>query len=109
MPLERDYQAGLIKRIKRRFVGCVVQKLDTGYQQGIPDLLILWRDQWAVLEVKKARPTSSSDYEPNQEYFIEQLDGMSFSACIYPENEEDVLNDLQYTLESRRNSCVPKR
>jgi hypothetical protein len=81
--------------------GCMIQKLDSGYQQGIPDLLILWEWWWATLEVKR-KPPKPSDYEPNQEYFIEKMDSMSFSACIYPENAEEVLDDLQQAFRLRR-------
>lgn len=109
MVLERNFQASLIKELDRRFPGCVVQKLDTGYQQGIPDLLILWGKSWAILEVKRKRPTRDSDWEPNQQWFIEQFDKMSFSACIYPENAEDVLDDLQQAFSPRRAARVSQR
>lgn len=97
--LERDYQAGLIKRIERMLPGAYVRKHDM--QQGWPDLLILWRDRWALLEVKK-RPPKASDFETNQEWWIDEFDSMSFSACIYPENEQEVLHALQQTFRSRR-------
>lgn len=35
------------------FPGCIVMKTDPNYIQGIPDLLILWNDKWATLEVKE--------------------------------------------------------
>lgn len=95
MPLERDFQADLVKEIKRLFPGCYVLKNDTSYRQGIPDLTVLFGNRWAVLEVKRETPTSENDFEPNQEWYIEQLDRMSFAACIYPENEKEVLYDLQ--------------
>jgi hypothetical protein len=90
--LENAYQAELIKRIKRLLPGCVVLKNDTGYMQGIPDLTILWKKHWACLEVKKSR---RSPEQPNQDWYVNTLDSMSFAAFIYPENEEDVLHDLQ--------------
>lgn len=93
--LESRYQSLLIKTLKRRFPGCVVLKNDTDYQQGIPDLLVLWKNYWAMLEVKPASPTGPEDFEPNQEWFIALFDDMSFGACIYPENEEEVLHDLE--------------
>lgn len=97
--LEREYQPGLIDRIENLLPGAIVRKIDV--QQGWPDLLVLWRDCWALLEVKKKRPTAR-DFEPNQEWWIEEFDRMSFSACIYPENEQDVLYALQQTFRSRR-------
>lgn len=109
MRLERDYQARLIKKIERLLPGCLVLKNDSGYLQGIPDLTILFEDQWAVLEVKPKTPTSSRDFEPNQEWYIDQLNQMSFSACIYPANEEDVLDALQRQFKARRKTRVSKR
>ena len=102
MPLERDFQPKLIKEIRNLFPGCVIQKLDTSYQQGIPDLLILWGVHWAVLEVKRKQPTKASDFEPNQEWWIDELNRMSFSTCIYPENKDEVLFELQQAFSSRR-------
>ena len=61
--LERDFQAGLIKEIKNMFVGCIVLKTDPTYIQGLPDLLILFKDKWASLEVKRSRNASK---RPNQ-------------------------------------------
>jgi hypothetical protein len=97
--LERDYQAGLIKRIKRLLPGCVVLKNDSAYLQGVPDLTILYRDMWAMLEVK-ASPSAA--HQPNQEYYVELLGEMSFAAFIHPQNEEEVLRDLQQALQPRR-------
>ena len=96
---ENDYQSALIKRIKERFPGCFVLKNDTDYLQGVPDLLVLFRTRWAMLEVKAS---ARSPFRPNQEYYLEQLDRLSFAAVIYPENEEEVLNDLQQAFQSRR-------
>lgn len=95
---EREYQPGLIKRIENLFkvkfqVEVYVRKIDI--QQGWPDLLILAPGFWALLEVKKEEPTSADDFEPNQEWWIEEFDSMSFSACIYPENEQEVLHALK--------------
>lgn len=99
---ERDYQAGLIKKLRSLYPGSIVMKNDSGYIQGIPDLTILHNDRWAVLEVKAKQPTSPHAFEPNQEWFLETMNRMSFAACIYPENEKDVLRGLQQALSSRR-------
>ena len=97
--LERDFQAKLIKEIKQIFKGCIVMKNDSSYIQGIPDLLILYRDKWAALEVKKS---STAHHQPNQEYYVELMDEMSYASFVYPENKEEVLYELQQTLFSRR-------
>lgn len=97
--LERDFQRDLIKELKKIFVGCIVLKNDSSYIQGIPDLIILFEDKWASLEVKKS---ATASHRPNQEYYVEIMDSMSFSRFIYPENKEEVLYELQETFFVRR-------
>lgn len=90
--LERDFQSRLIKELRERFDGCIVTKLDSSYIQGIPDLLILYRDKWAVLECKRS---PNANHQPNQDYYVDILGKMSFAKFIYPENKEEVLNELE--------------
>ena len=66
-------------------------KNDSSYIQGIPDLIILFEDKWAALEVKKSAKAS---HRPNQEYYVDLMDRMSFAAFIYPENKEEILYEL---------------
>lgn len=94
--LERDYQAKLIKRLRKEFPGAMVLKNDPGYLQGIPDLTILYRDRWALLEVKASKKSSQ---QPNQQYYVDALGEMSYAAFIYPENEEDILSELQHAFQ----------
>ena len=93
--LERDFQAKLIKELKVMFKGCIIVKNDPNYIQGIPDLLILYNDRWAALEVKKS---ATAHHQPNQEYYVDLMDKMSFAAFIYPENKEEILYELQQAL-----------
>ena len=93
--LERDFQADLIKELKGMFEGCFIVKLDPNYIQGIPDLLILFRDKWATLECKKS---AKAKRRPNQEYYVGLTNAMSFSRFIFPENKEEVLHELQKAL-----------
>lgn len=95
--LENKFQANLIKKLKNMFPGCIIMKNDSSYIQGIPDLLILHRDKWASLEVKK---TANAKRQPNQEHYVGIMDKMSFSRFVYPENEEEVLNELRETFKS---------
>ena len=97
--LERDFQSRLIKELKDIFKGCIIMKNDSSYIQGIPDLLILYKDKWAALEVKKS---ATASHRPNQEYYVELMDEMSYASFIFPENKEEVLYELQQTLFSRR-------
>ncbi len=96
---ENAYQAKLIKKLQRLFPGCVVQKNDPNYRQGFPDLTIFFRDRWAALEVKAH---ADAPTQPNQPYYVEQLNAMSYAAFIYPENESEVLSELQRALTSDR-------
>lgn len=96
---ESEFQARLIKTIKKTFPGAIVLKNDPNYIQGFPDLTILWRDRWAVLEVKRAE---FEKHQPNQDYYIDQLDEMSYAAFIYPENEEQILDEIQRAFNSGR-------
>ena len=88
---EKDYQAKLIQKIKLRYRNCVVMKNDASYIQGIPDLSILYKSLWAMLEVKK---TNDSNTQPNQDYYVNKLHGMSFAAYIHPGNEKEVFSLL---------------
>lgn len=88
------FKARLIKNIKSSFPECVIFLTDAGYVQGAPDIIVLCRDKWAALEVKA---TEKSSKRPNQLWWVNQLNDMSYSSFVYPENEEVVLNDLQIT------------
>lgn len=97
--LEREFQSKLILELKAMFPGCIIQKNDPNYQQGIPDLIILWEDRWAVLECKKSANEAA---RPNQPYFVQKMNEMSFASFIYPENKEEVLDALQAAFRTRR-------
>lgn len=94
--LERNYQSKLIKKIEKRFPDCIVMKQDANYKQGIPDLLILHGERWAALEVKQDGKASR---RPNQEFYVDKMNSMSYASFIYPENEEDVLNAMEQALQ----------
>lgn len=97
--LEKIFQSELIKELRELFPGCIILKNDPTYIQGIPDLLILFEDKWAALEVKKSITAS---HRPNQEFYVNKMGRMSYANFIYPENKEVVLNELQEAFFSRR-------
>lgn len=103
--LESTYQSRLIKKLEKLFPGCIIQKNDSGYRQGIPDLLILFNDRWALLEVKAS---ADAPQQPNQEYYIGRGNEMSFAAFIFPENENEVIRELQQSFESRRQTRLSR-
>jgi hypothetical protein len=92
MPKESVFQTKLIKEIQNRFRKVIILKNDTKYIQGIPDLTILYENRWAVLECKRNEYESK---QPNQDYYVNLLNDMGFSRFVYPENEEEVLYDLE--------------
>lgn len=91
--LESRFQSELKKELKRRYPGCYILKTDPTERQGMPDLLILYEDRWAALEVKRS---ANASHRPNQDYYIGELHKLSFAKFIYPENMEEVLCDLDW-------------
>lgn len=102
--LESGFQDKLRDELKERFPGCMVFKMDQ--RQGIPDLLILYKDKWASLECKQS---ANARRQPNQDYYVGKMDEMSFSRFIYPENKEEVLDDLQSAFSATRKTRVSRR
>ena len=97
--LESKFQAKLIKEIKERFPGCVVLKNDSSYLQGVPDLSIFYKERWAMLEVKQSAKAS---HRPNQSYYVDKMNEMSFSRFVFPENKDEVLDELEVLFYSER-------
>ena len=93
--LESGFQDRLIKELKELFPGCMTFKMDQ--IQGIPDLLVLYKDKWAMLECKRG---AGAKKQPNQEYYVDLLNKMSFSRFIHKDNKEEVLRDLQRSLQT---------
>ena len=93
--LERTFQSKVIKELKKMFEDSIVLKLDAGYIQGIPDILILKGNRWAALEIKR---DDKYKCQPNQKYYIERMNKMSFARIVTPENWKEVLNELQSAL-----------
>lgn len=104
--LESEYQSRLIKKIKDRFPGCWVEKSSTDFQQGMPDLTVYYNHTWGKLEVKVSL---DAPVQPNQQYYIDMFNRMSFAAIIAPENEEEVLVSLQRSFAAHRNPCPTER
>lgn len=99
MKKEGDFQADLIDSLKERFPGCIVVKNDARYLQGVPDLTVLYNDKWATLEDKREK---NAHHQPNQDYYVEKMNNMSFSRFVYPENVEEVLDELEQSFKNSR-------
>lgn len=98
--LESKFQKELIDEAKSRYPGCVALKNDSSYIQGFPDWTIFYKDRWAILEVKRERGARK---QPNQEYYVDKLNDMGgFSRFVYPENKDEVFEDLDKHFNSKR-------
>ena len=94
---ESEFQHKLKLELKERFPGAIVLKTDANYIQGFPDLLILWKEHWFALECKRKEDAHK---QPNQEFYVDLLNQMSFSAFIDPSNKGEVLDDLERAFKS---------
>lgn len=89
---ESNFQSNLKKEISRMLDNdCIITKLDPSSIQGIPDLLILYKNKWATLECKKS---NNATHQPNQDYYVDKMNNMSFSRFVYPENKNSVVKEL---------------
>ena len=92
-----------LKRLETILPGCIILRGDSRYLQGIPDIVVLYRANWAALEYKDHL---NAPYQPNQEYYLERMGNMSFAAMVCPENEEAVFYDLQRSFGFVRPTCL---
>jgi hypothetical protein len=108
---EARFQGELIGKLRKIFPNCIIIEPDPDLIQGIPDLLILWHSRWAALECKESEKTfrRPSRRQVNQAFYVELMNSMSFAAFIYPENEEQVLHDLQDALGLERPARLSRR
>ena len=89
--LENRFKTKLKNEIKEMFPGSIIIHADPNEIQGIPDLIILYKNKWAALEGKK---NARASHRPNQDYYVNLMDGMSFASFICPENKDEVLDEL---------------
>lgn len=97
--LENRFKTALVNDLENLFPGCIILHMDPNEIQGIPDLLILYKNKWAALEGKRF---AKAPHRPNQEYYVELMNRMSYASFIYPENKEEVLDELQHTFRTAR-------
>lgn len=95
MKKENQFQSELKKDIRKLFPGCYIFKNDPNEEQGLPDLLVLYHDKWAALECKRCK---NAPDQVNQPWHLDKMNKMSFARRIFPENKEEVLDELQRAL-----------
>ena len=98
--LESKFQRDLIDELEKIFPEALIYKNET--RQGFPDLTVLYKDHWALLECKREE---KSTHQPNQDYYVERADRMSFARFIYPETKQEVLDELQQAFRTGGQAC----
>jgi len=105
MILESKFKSDLIKEIEKQYPGAVILKNDAKMHPGIPDHIILYGPRWAMFEAKRSE---NSPHRPNQDYFVEFLNQMSYTTFVYPQNKEVFLNELQQTFRLGRRTRLSR-
>jgi len=100
MTLESDFQKDLTDELERLFPDCIIIKGNSAMRQGIPDWLILYKDKWAALEVKRSYADMKKNLRPNQEWYVDVMNDLSFAAFVYPENRKEIIRALQRSFRS---------
>ena len=94
--LESEFRKAFLEEVQNR-----IDPLNKGFLfflnasnafRSFPDIVILGSHKWAALEFKKSKRAS---HQPNQEYYINKLNEIGYASFVYPENAEEILNDLE--------------
>lgn len=104
--LESVFKKRLINRILSEFPGAIVLKADANYIQGITDNFVLYGDRWVAFEAKRSKV---APHQPNQDYYVDLLNGMSYASFVYPENEEKFIYEIQRSFWLTRPARIPIR
>ena len=97
--LESGFQDSLRSELTQRYPESMIFKMDQ--IQGIPDLLILYKNKYAFLENKKS---ANAKHQPNQDYYVNKLNNMSFARFVFPENRDRVLEELDLYFRDETNN-----
>ena len=101
--LESQFQKKLVSELKEQYPTAIIFKNES--KQGLPDITILHENGWALLECRRS---ADADHQPNQDYYVDKANKMSFASFIYPENKEEVMNALQQALRPGRKTRLPE-
>lgn len=89
--LESRFQSSVKHELETKYPGCIVRKNPPGQENGFPDLVMYYGPIWAMFECKREKDARK---RPNQKWWVERLDEMSFARLIFPENRERVMGEL---------------
>lgn len=97
MKHENKYQERLMSHLRNDIFNSYgndvkIFKSSSYAPQGWPDITIIHKSgRWAFLEAKKSQ---NEPHQPNQDWYVDLLDNWGFAAFIYPENENEVIDEL---------------
>lgn len=97
--LESEFKRKFKNMLEQSYPGCVLVDINPEQFRSFPDLLFLYDKFWATFEMKR---TVGSAVRPNQPYWVEKLDNMSFSRFVEPGTAKEVLDDLARAIQSGR-------
>lgn len=92
--LESDFSEVFTDALEEAFPDSMVIKGNSAYRQGVPDWLLLDGPNWAALELKR---DETAKKQPNQPYYVEKMNGMSYAAFVTPSNYREVIDEIQST------------
>lgn len=93
---ESDFESEFCRRLVRK--GCYVIKNNAGagVPKGTPDRTVLMPSGgWAMLEFKKSKDAPYTTLQPEQ---LKRLNDMWYSATVYPENADQIMQELEAML-----------
>lgn len=91
MNAETKFQKDIKDAIKEKLPDSIIMKQNNNGLQGSPDLIIVNGPKWVALECKDSE---DAVHQPNQDYYISKMNKMSYASFIFPENKEEVLNEV---------------
>lgn len=94
--LEKTFQVPFINFLRDRYPGAIVIKTDPSYIRSFPDLLFLFGRNWAAFEAKRG---VYAPKQPNQDYYVETLDNMSFARFVNKRNYLEVVHEMEQTFQ----------
>lgn len=95
MAREADFQAKAIKWLRSKGFKCFKQQMNATTRVGTPDLFIFNEGFWGWIEFKKSK---NSPKRPGQEQNIAWAQENSWGEFVYPENWEQIKEELESIL-----------
>jgi hypothetical protein len=93
MQLESEFKKQVKQRIRERFPNLDLDFINTKpYNRSMPDTFVIGPWAWAALEFKRSALAAQ---QANQDYHIERLNRKGYATFVFPENLEEVLDDLE--------------